>query len=257
MKITEIERLPAGDYPGDEFDDDEMRRDKALLRRSKYVPGHKGFFWTVANIYDTKSIVILNSEHIYPKDWYDENSDQQTSKVAPAIIAQLGLEDKVNIPGAKMYQVGTIAVRKEYRGRGLGTALYLIALQQLKLWLMAGDSQTPGGRHAWISLHSIPGVEVDGLFMVSKDELNNPYRWGSDPDAVRRFDALVDQLMAIGFNHIGDASGYHCFLFPVKRGKGELMAAVRKAKFKLYQGWQGGDGHWDEDVSLIARWTGK
>jgi hypothetical protein len=63
--------------------------------------------------------------------------------------------------------------------------------------------------------------------------------------------------MAIGFNHIGDASGYHCFLFPVKRGKGELMAAVRKAKFKLYQGWQGGDGHWDEDVSLIARWTGK
>jgi GNAT superfamily N-acetyltransferase len=250
--------MPQGDYTGDDFDlaHTQRRSSKAQLLRSKYVPGHKGFFWTIADQFGTKNIVIINPEHSYSKE-YNDRTDKYEAEVGPAIIAQLGLDHKLNIPGINGYQIGAVAVRKEYRGQGFGTALYLLAMQQLKLWLMAGDSQTPGGRRNWITLNTIPGVEVDGLLMVPKEELDNPYRWGSDPDAVRRFDRIVNSLMEIGFNHIGNNHDYDFFLFPIKQGKGELMTAVKKAKFRIYHGWNGSSNNWDIDVSLVARWTGK
>ena len=252
MKITEIDRLPQHVYDGDFYDhpdpEQDIREAKSMLRNARPLMGYKGFFWTTRS----DSISIINSKHVY--EIHDWDADTPGTIVGPLIVAHSNLEGKVNAsPIKNLYQINTVSVRKQYQGRGLGTMLYLIMLRQLKMWLMAGDSQTPGGRKAWVSLSSVPGVEVYGLLSVSNYELSNPIRY-NDKSMIRNFDSLVDSLMEIGFNHIGQNPEYTFFIFPVKKGKGELVNAVKKAKFKIYGA---SPERWELDVSLLARWTGK
>lgn len=255
MKIFEIERLSSGDYEGDEFsidDDDEvythngLYHAEELMKRAQPVTGFKNIFW----LWHNEIITLLVDNYQYD------------DRVGPAKVGKLSLYSKPNykITGNKkqVYQVGTIAVQKGYRGRGLGALMYQLALRNLKILLISGGEQTPAGREAWFNLSQTPGVEVNGLLEISSEELEGRI---SEPDEIRKFNSIVDALMGAGFYHIGKVITHYTtqelFLYPVGLGKKEMKVAADKALFKLYKGYNRDQSRVDYDMNLIARWAGK
>jgi len=123
----------------------------------------------------------------------------------------------------KTWQVESVVAAPEYKGRGIGKALYGIALTILKLTLEAGQTQTKHGQAMWIMLNSIPGVEVLGYAM----ERTTRYR-------PKPGDRVVDQN-----------DRWTRFTFPVEPGK-RSMRSTRP-----------GTGIYSSpSTSMIARWTG-
>jgi hypothetical protein len=108
--------------------------------------------------------------------------------------------------------------------------------------LIAGRSQTPGGRRNWLSLASIPGVEIKGYVIINQARFDNPDWAGED------IDVIMGQL---GGQYIGPSKppGIHYFAFDVMPGSGELAPAVKTELSKIY----------DEQGSrtgLYATWSG-
>ena len=124
----------------------------------------------------------------------------------------------------KTWRVETIVTDPDYRGRGMGKALYGIALSILKLTIEAGEQQTKFGQQMWLMLDSIPGVEVLGYAMDHTDE----YR-------ARPGDRVVDQNET-----------WTRYTFPVEPGR-RSMRSTRP-----------GTGIYSSQyVSMIAKWTGR
>jgi hypothetical protein len=121
------------------------------------------------------------------------------------------------------WRVETVAVNTEYRSRGLGKALYGIALSILRLTVEAGDTQTKHGRRMWLMLNSIPGVEVVGYNM----ERTPDYKSGPN-----------DKIIAQDKN-------WTKYTFPVRPGVNSMRSARR------------GTGMYTSQASMIARWTGR
>jgi len=153
----------------------------------------------------------------------------------PSIVAGLYLGKGV-IPDS--VQVGSITVDENYRGRGLARALYGIVLTIMKKTLISGDSQTPGGRRNWLSLASIPGVEIKGLLDLANSQL----------DKSRQVDNTIDQLMQLGGQFVARDNNYTYWAFDVVPGNGQLAPAVKNKLSKLYG--------YDSDNLLMATWTG-
>ena len=109
--------------------------------------------------------------------------------------------------------------------------------------LLAGRSQTPGGRRNWISLASTPGVEIKGYVMINQTRFDNP-AW-----AEKDIDIVMGRL---GGQYIGPSRppGIHYFAFDVVPGSGELAPAVKTELSKIY------DEHRSR-TGLYAIWTGK
>jgi GNAT superfamily N-acetyltransferase len=153
----------------------------------------------------------------------------------PSIVAGLYLGKGV-IPDS--VQVGSITVDENYRGRGLARALYGIVLTIMKKTLISGDSQTPGGRRNWLSLASIPGVEIKGLLDLADFQL----------DKSRQVDNTIDQLMQLGGQFVAKNNNRTYWAFDVVPGNGQLTPAVKNKLSKLYG--------YDSDNLLMATWTG-
>jgi GNAT superfamily N-acetyltransferase len=116
-----------------------------------------------------------------------------------------------------------VAVDPDYRGQGLGKALYGIALSILKLTVEAGELQTRHGQQMWLMLNSIPGVEVKGYAMAPTDEYQQ-----------KRGDTVVDQNAT-----------WTRYTFPVEPGTRSMRSTRR------------GTGIYSSNrVSMIARWLG-
>jgi len=159
-------------------------------------------------------------------------------------------------------QVGTITVDEDYRGVGLAKALYGIVLTIMKRPLLAGSSQTPGGRRNWLSLSQIPGVEMKGYFKVDNWDLETDdpadasrasdkrYIASKNKAAEKRIDTIMGKL---GGQYIGKGrEGYHYFAFDVQPNttKQELQAYVDTNLNKVY-------GNYNSDTGLYAVWTGQ
>ena len=153
----------------------------------------------------------------------------------PSIVASLSLVKGV-IPNS--VQVGAITVDEDYRGRGLAKALYGIVLTIMKKTLISGSSQTPGGRRNWLSLASIPGVEIKGLLDLADFQLEKS----------RQVDNTMDQLMQLGGQFVAKNNNYTYWAFDVVPGNGQLAPAVKNKLSKLYG--------YDSDNLLMATWTG-
>ena len=153
----------------------------------------------------------------------------------PSIVASLSLTKGV-IPDS--VQVGAITVDEDYRGRGLARALYGIVLTIMKKTLISGSSQTPGGRRNWLSLASIPGVEIKGLLDLANFQLEKS----------RQVDNTIDQLMQLGGQFVARDNNYTYWAFDVVPGNGQLAPAVKNKLSKLYG--------YDSDNLLMATWTG-
>jgi GNAT superfamily N-acetyltransferase len=121
------------------------------------------------------------------------------------------------------WRVDTVVVDPDYRGQGMGKALYGIALSILKLTIEAGETQTKFGQAMWLMLDSIPGVEVLGYAMAPTEDYRS-----------RPGDRVVDQN-----------DTWTRYTFPVEPGR-RSMRSTRP-----------GTGIYSSQyVSMIARWTG-
>jgi GNAT superfamily N-acetyltransferase len=161
-----------------------------------------------------------------------------------SIVASLSLIDS-DLPNT--FQVGSITVDEDYRGRGLARALYGIVLTIMRKNLVSGSSQTPGGRRNWLSLASIPGVEVKGLVTLSNRDTGTTV--GDPKSGYNKYvEKTIDRVMELGGQFVSKGKNYNYWAFDVVPGKGQLQPAVQNALSKLYG--------YDSDALLMATWTG-
>jgi len=194
--IMEIARIPQGD-----FGDKDTLVAPGYDIEKKELPGGKGFTYAVDKT-RTGDLEIMIFD-------------------GKTLAAELDLFETQDVTGA--WRVETVAVNPEYRGQGLGKALYGIALNILRLTLEAGDTQTRHGQRMWLMLNSIPGVEVVGYNM----EPTSKYQ-------ARSGDKIIDQNET-----------WTRYTFPVKPGIHSMRSSRR------------GTGMYTSQASMIARWTGQ
>ena len=178
----------------------------------------------------------------------------QQARTSPGqLVGKLSVSNVSRFPLKGAVQVDIITVDEDYRGVGLAKALYGIVLTILKKPLLAGGSQTPGGRKNWVSLASIPGVEMKGYIEIDDDELDTDPRI-NDPRSFKRADQNIDTIMGkLGGQHLGNSRfDSNFFSFDVKPNttSTELEAYVKTNLSKVY-------GNYDSITGLYAIWTGK
>lgn len=143
--LPEIYRIPQSHFTGG----------KSSLRRSQAnisplpLPGGSGLQYHISNSGQTKAIYIFDPKVKDP-------------------IGLLNIRER-EFPLRPAYEVVQITVDEDYRGQGIAKALYGIVLAVMKAVLLAGDSQTPGGRRNWSSLYQIPGAEVRAYVRLYED----------------------------------------------------------------------------------------
>jgi GNAT superfamily N-acetyltransferase len=194
--VSEIAKIPQGDFG----DADTLRLPKYDIDK-KELPGGAGFTYAVGRP-NPEDLEIM----IFDGD---------------TLAAELDLFYTRDATDA--WRVNTIAVDPKYRNRGLGKALYGIALSILRLTLEAGDTQTQHGQRMWLMLNSIPGVEVVGYNM----ERTGQYR-------PRPGDEIVAQ-----------DDDWTRYTFPVKPGVNSMRSGRR------------GTGMYTSQASMLARWRGQ
>jgi GNAT superfamily N-acetyltransferase len=195
--VSEIARIPQGD-----FGDKDTLAPMATRPKTKPLPGGSQFSYAV-NKRDPEFMEIM----IFDGD---------------TLAAELDLS--ATLDPLNTWIVDTVAVDPDYRGQGLGKALYGIALTILKLTLEAGSTQTQHGQRMWIMLNSIPGVEVLGYAMARTGEYQ-----------ARPGDDIVDQN-----------DTWTRYTFPVEPGKRSMRSTRR------------GTGIYSsQHVSMIAQWRGQ
>jgi GNAT superfamily N-acetyltransferase len=260
IEFEAIEKLPAGEYRGGKSSLYHPRNIKA--EPAQPLPGGSGFVYTIGpgqygteiKIWDPKGQDYINStvEPVRkPKepDWkfkgrldYWKRSVERAGNTPGQLIGKLIItpaDTRIDqFPLANAVRVEVITVDEDYRGRGIAKALYGIVLTIMQVPLVAGTSQTAGGRQMWVSLASIPGVEIKGYVGLETYDLNS-----------RNIDTVMGQL---GGEHLGQAQdGERFFTFDVQpnsTGK-ELEAYVKTSLSKIY-----GSGQYNS--GLYATWSG-
>jgi GNAT superfamily N-acetyltransferase len=253
--ITEVERLTPGDYEGGK---DSLRGSEA--KKLKKLPGGSGLMYQVDRRYGCKiELVAKNVQTDRPynhRPWDNASTVRhatalkkwEANSTGNKVIGRLDLSKVNDFPMPNTYHVSIITVDEDYRGRGLAKALYGIAISELHMNLISGDSQTPGGRQNWVSLAKIPGCEVVGLLSIHDHHIPNGQTGYYKPD-----DSVVNNLMTIGCDYIGAKGKKHWFYFPIKLSKNELAAAI-KHNVKVYHDNYKSGGDWE--TFLLARWVG-
>ena len=269
MRATEfetIEKLPAGEYTGGKKSLYVPTQFKSKV--TKQLPGGSGFVYTIGpgeygteiQIWDPKGPDYINAitppvKHPRMSDavfkqrvQYWEYANKRALNTPGQLIGKLLISPAktggpqghgfYNFPLANAVRVDTITVDEDYRGQGIATALYGIVLTIMKLPLVAGYSQTPGGRKNWVSLASIPGVEMKGYVGLQHYDLTS-----------RNIDIVMGKL---GGEYLGSSKdGERFFAFdvqPTTTGQ-ELEAYVKTSLSKIY-----GSGEFHS--GLYAIWSG-
>lgn len=237
--LKEIERIGRYDFVGGK----EYLSVGQSVKQYKKLPGGSGFLYTIQEFRSSGNTII--------KLW--DPAGPEAVRRQPQIIGKLSLERNRGFPLTNALQVYTITVDEDYRGRGIAKALYGIVLTIMKRPLLAGDSQTPGGRRNWVSLSQIPGVSMKGYVGIEDVELD--YEKQAYPAGQRSVEHTIDTIMGkLGGEYIGKGKyGLEFFAFDVKpttSGK-ELEAYVKTNLSKVY------DGSYSLINGLYATWTGQ
>jgi len=267
QELDEIERLSPSGFSGGKQYLDSYGREKSVRK----LPGGSGLLYSITKDGSDSFIIKMwdqaNKGEFQPspvntvrppyytrREWQsriewtktrDERRKAEYDSAPGKLVGQLtvnGVDRSFPLKGA--VQVGTITVDEDYRGGGIAKALYGIVLTIMKRPLVAGSSQTPGGRKNWISLSQIPGVQMKGYFRI--DDQDFDYSSGG-----KKIDIIMGKL---GGEHIGqNKSGRHYFAFDVKPNttKQELQAYVDTNLSKVYSGEYSSGG------GLYAVWTGQ
>jgi hypothetical protein len=187
---------------------------------------------------------------------------EKFAKAPGKLIGELTVHNAYGLPLKGALQVGVITIDEDYRGVGLAKALYGIVLTIMKRPLVAGSSQTPGGRRNWVSISQIPGVEMKGYFSIDDIDLKAIDTSKLDPryDDVKwakyqnkQANQTIDTIMGkLGGQFIGKRNDQLYFAFDVQpntTGK-ELEAYVNTKLNKVY-------GDYESNSGLYAIWTGQ
>jgi GNAT superfamily N-acetyltransferase len=271
--VQEIERISPGAYSGGKS----YLYDKQVGKQIKKLPGGSGLLYSASEgryggidikLWDPNGAdyIAQKTQGVEPKPvqlrresaWafrrrLDQWTNLQRGLTAPGqLIGKLSVENANSFPLKRAVQVSTITVDEDYRGVGIAKALYGIVLTILKRPLLAGTSQTPGGRRNWVSLASIPGVQMKGWVSLDETELDASERgWRASPAKVEKnIDTVMGQL---GGQHIGkNRYGEDYFAFDVQPNATgtELEAAVKTKLSQVY------GGNYNSDAGLYAVWTG-
>jgi Putative amidoligase enzyme len=226
--LNEIEQISQQFFTGGK---DELERYKTPSKKQlRPLPGGTDLMYSISNNSHGSYVTIVDPG--------------MPGITRPTVVASLSL-----VPGVlpDSVQVGMITVDEDYRGRGLAKALYGIVLTIMKKTLISGSSQTPGGRRNWLSLASIPGVEVKGLVALSNRDTDTTV--GDPKSRYNKYvEKTIDRVMELGGQFISRDKYDNYWAFDVVPGKGQLQPAVRNALSKLYG--------YDSDALLMAKWTG-
>ena len=276
QELDEIERLTPSAYSGGK----DSLYDKQVGKQVKKLPGGSGLLYSTSEgryggidikLWDPngKDFIAQKERGIEPKpvrnrresiyDYrtrlYSWERSQRDLNTPGQLIGKLSVSDAKYFPLKGAVQVDTITVDEDYRGMSLAKALYGIVLTIMKRPLLAGSSQTPGGRRNWLSLASIPGVEMKGYFSMDEEEIDpvaakGPYSMTTPAQVNKNIDIIMGQL---GGQYMG--KGRHddeYFAFDVKPDttKQELKAYVDTKLSKVYGGY-------NSDTGLYAVWTGQ
>jgi GNAT superfamily N-acetyltransferase len=250
--LSEIERMPGNEYSGGK----KSLRIGAGDKNIRKLPGTNAFMYSteanhmesgiIIKLWDstntTSKPVKMRGENQYEFAYRLQDWERNQSEDGPGVlIGKLVLEDSPYFPLKGALQVDTITVDEDYRGQGVAKSMYGVVLSILRRPLLAGRSQTPGGRRNWISLASVPDVEIKGYIAINQSRFDNQ---NSDKD----IDIVMGQL---GGQYIGPSRppGIHYFAFDVVLGSGELAPAVKTKMSKIYDG----DG---APTGLYAIWNG-
>jgi len=250
--LSEIDRMPGNEYSGGK----KSLRIGAGDKNIRKLPGTNAFMYSTEDNHMEDGIIIklwdsanITSKPVKMPDedgeefaWRLKDWERNQSEDGPGtLIGKLVLEDVPFFPLNGALQVDTITVDEDYRGQGVAKSMYGVVLSILRRPLLAGSRQTPGGRRNWLSLASVPGVEIKGYVIINQSRFDNP---NSDKD----IDIIMGQL---GGQYIGPSRppGIHYFAFDVVPGSGELAPAVKTELSKIYDG----DG---APTGLYAMWNG-
>ena len=197
--LNEIARIPQSEL-GDWGEAGTLEPPKNTVQK-KELPGGSGYTYAVERTgQGTLEIMIFDGDKL---------------------AAELDLFETQDV--LNTWGVETIVVERPYRGKGLGKALYGIALSILKLTIEAGQTQTRHGQAMWLMLNSIPGVEVKGYNMVPTAKYQP-----SPKDHIVKQDAEWTR-----------------YTFPVQPGKQSMRSGRR------------GTGLYNSQATMIAKWTGQ
>jgi GNAT superfamily N-acetyltransferase len=283
QELDEIERLYPDDYAGGK----QYLYDKQYGKQVKKLPGGSGLLYSTSGgrwggidikLWDPKGQDYImaktmagrpepvkqrgESKYSYIDRLQDWKRLQQTIMAPGQLIGKLSVIGADEFPLKRAVQVNSITVDEDYRGMSLAKALYGIVLTIMKRPLLAGTSQTPGGRRNWVSLANIPGVQMKGYVSIDEGDLE-PIKPDSDDDRWdaehkkehnRDVDKNIDTIMGkLGGQHIGRNSyGNDVFAFDVRpnaTGK-ELEAAVKTKLSQVY-------GNYESNTGLYAIWSGQ
>jgi ribosomal protein S18 acetylase RimI-like enzyme len=278
--ISEIERLVPSSFSGGKSYLDSYGREKSVRK----LPGDSGLLYSITKegggdfvirIWDRVNKGEFQPTHINPVkppyytrrewasriDWIKQKDARRKAEydAAPGkLIGQLTVDSvgqSFPVPGA--VKVGTITVDEDYRGGGIAKALYGIVLTIMQRPLIAGSSQTPGGRRNWVSLSHTPGVQMKGYLRIDDSDFNtdpNPrdrYDRAFNKQSEKRIDTIMGKL---GGQYIGkNNKNIHYFAFDVKPNTTtqELQAYVDTNLSKIY------GGEYSSTGGLYAVWTGQ
>ena len=276
QELDEIERLNPSAYTGGK----DSLYDKTAGKQIKKLPGGSGLLYSTSEgryggidikLWDPngKEYLAQKSKEQEPKPvqqrretrWnyerrvIDWQRTQMGLKAPGQLIGKLSVSEAKYFPLKGAVQVDTITVDEDYRGVGLAKALYGIVLTIMKRPLLAGSSQTPGGRRNWLSLASIPGVEMKGYFSMDEEEIDpvaakGPYSMTTPAQVNKNIDIIMGQL---GGQYMGKGrhdDEYFAFDVQPDTTKQELKAYVDTKLSKVYGGY-------NSDTGLYAVWTGQ
>ena len=251
-KITEIERMASNEYSGGK----KSLRVGQGKKEMKKLPGNNAFMYSIEpNQFENGIIIKLwdsAKQTAKPVQMKDEDGEEfswrlrdwertQGDDIPGVLVGKLVLEDVEHFPIKGAVQVDTITVDEDYRSQGVAKSLYGVVLSILKKPLIAGSSQTPGGRRNWVSLSQIPGVDVKGYVMINESRFDNP-------NSSQDIDVIMGKL---GGQYIGQSSpaGIHYFAFDVLPGSGELAPAIKSKLSQIYN-------ETSSKTGLYAIWSG-
>lgn len=226
MKIYEIARMDQDDFVGGR---NELSIGSA--KGPKPLPGGSGLLYTANTPAKWKDTLLI-------KIWDPKGTSSHLKKFG-VLVGMLSLE-KCRFPMKKSYEVSTITIDEDYRGRNLSMSLYGIALSILGITLVTGDLHTPAGAAAWLNLSKIPGVEVLGWIKIDDDYLED-----------KDIDVLMGEL---GAQYIGVDKMYdRYFWFEVgnhENGR-EMKAKIKTHLSNLYPETHKAG----VDTGMFARWV--
>ncbi len=280
--LTEIERISPSGFEGGK---EHLNREYDTGKIVKKLPGGSGLLYSIEKVDDEYKIRLwdaVNKGEFEPPEkplkydwisnreqnqrmarWEQRTRDMQAkfNRSPGKLIGELTVSQPYSFPLKSALQVGIITIDEDYRGVGLAKALYGIVLTIMKRPLLAGTSQTPGGRRNWLSISQIPGVVMKGYTRIDEYDLESRdtsdlgrasdkrYIQSQNKAVENRIDTIMGKL---GGEYIGKSGGDHYFAFDVKPNttKQELQAYIDTNLSKIY-------GNYNPDTGLYAVWAGK